>query len=60
MEKSDDRTVVLRDLPVDMTGKYTCEVSTEKIFETAVANANMTVIGESRTHRSIGKVWMLP
>lgn len=44
LEQSDDRTVVLRDLPVDMTGRYTCEVSTEKIFETATKEANMTVI----------------
>ena len=28
-----------------MTGRYTCEVSTEKIFETATKEANMTVIG---------------
>ena len=38
--------MVLRNLHVDMTGRYTCEVSTEGSFETAVANANMTVVGK--------------
>ena len=30
-----------------MTGRYTCEVSTEGIFETVQASANMTVVGKS-------------
>ena len=46
LQRSDDRTIVLRDLHVDMTGKYTCEVSTEGIFETVKDMAKMTVIGK--------------
>ena len=42
---SNDRTVVLKELHVDMTGRYTCEVSTEGIFETVKASAEMTVVG---------------
>lgn len=38
--------MVLKDLHVDMTGKYTCEVSTEGIFETVQGNAGMTVVGK--------------
>ena len=45
VERSDDRTVVLKDLHVDMTGKFTCEVSTEGIFETVKGSAEMTVVG---------------
>ena len=30
-----------------MTGTYTCEVSTEGIFETVKESAKMTVIGKS-------------
>ena len=29
-----------------MTGSYTCEVSTEGFFETALGKSNMTVIGK--------------
>ena len=47
VRKSDDRTVVLNNLHVDMTGRYTCEVSTEGIFETVKESAKMTVIGKS-------------
>jgi hypothetical protein len=43
---SDEKTVVLKNLHVDMTGTYTCEVSTEGIFETVKKSAKMTVIGE--------------
>ena len=46
LRKSDDRTVVLKNLHVDMTGSYTCEVSTEGFFETALGKSNMTVIGK--------------
>ena len=42
---SNERTVVLKSLHVDMTGRYTCEVSTEGIFETVKAAADMTVVG---------------
>ena len=45
---SDDRTVVLKNLHVDMTGKYTCEVSTEDIFETVQESAEMTVVGNGK------------
>eukprot|EP00095_Tigriopus_kingsejongensis_P001102 maker-scaffold497_size155254-snap-gene-0.10 protein:Tk01102 transcript:maker-scaffold497_size155254-snap-gene-0.10-mRNA-1 annotation:"PREDICTED: uncharacterized protein LOC102680362 isoform X2" len=48
VQKSDDRTVVLKDLHVDMTGKYTCEVSTEGIFETVQGDAEMTVVALPR------------
>ena len=37
---------MLRDLHVDMTGKYTCEVTTEGTFETVKDMAKMTVIGK--------------
>ena len=47
---SNDRTVVLKELHVDMTGRYTCEVSTEGIFETVKASADMTVVGEIRRY----------
>ena len=50
LQRSDDRTIVLRDLHVDMTGKYTCEVSTEGIFETVKDMAKMTVIGKLINH----------
>ena len=39
--------MVLKSLHVDMTGRYTCEVSTEGIFETVKAAADMTVVGGS-------------
>jgi hypothetical protein len=45
VRNSDKRTVVLKNLHVDMTGRYTCEVSTEGIFETVSAEAEMTVVG---------------
>lgn len=48
VRKSDDRTVVLNNLHVDMTGRYTCEVSTEGIFETVKESAKMTVIAKPR------------
>ncbi|TRY78720.1 hypothetical protein TCAL_13275 [Tigriopus californicus] len=48
VQRSDDRTVVLNNLHVDMTGKYTCEVSTEGIFETVQGNAGMTVVAFPR------------
>ena len=38
--------MVLNDLHVDMTGQYTCEVSTEGIFETVKKTAKMTVVGK--------------
>ena len=44
VHNSDDRTVRLQNLHVDMTGKYTCEVSTEGIFETAVESDEMVVV----------------
>ena len=44
--RSDERTVVLRNLHVDMTGTYTCEVSTEGTFETVKEMAKLTVVGE--------------
>ena len=47
VKNSDDRTVRLQNLHVDMTGKYTCEVSTEGIFETAVESGEMVVVGKS-------------
>ena len=37
---------MLKNLHVDMTGSYTCEVSTEGFFETALGKSNMTVIGK--------------
>ena len=37
--------MVLKNLHVDMTGIYTCEVSTEGIFETVKKSSKMTVIG---------------
>ena len=46
LQRSDDKTIVLRDLHVDMTGKYTCEVTTEGTFETVKDMAKMTVIGK--------------
>ncbi|CAB4059491.1 unnamed protein product [Lepeophtheirus salmonis] len=42
--RSDSTTVVLKNLHVDMTGTYTCEVSTEGTFETVQASAKMDVI----------------
>jgi hypothetical protein len=46
VSRSDERTVVLKNLHIDMTGTYTCEVSTEGIFETRQKSAKMTVIGK--------------
>ena len=46
LQRSDDKTIVLRDLHVDMTGTYSCEVTTEGIFETVKDIAKMTVIGK--------------
>ena len=48
MQQSDDKTIKLRNLHLDMTGTYTCEVSTEGIFETVQASARMTVIALPR------------
>ncbi len=40
--------VHLNSLHVDMTGRYTCEVSTEGIFETDRATADMNVVALPR------------
>ena len=37
-----------------MTGRYTCEVSTEGIFETVKASAEMTVVGGMKRRSEIG------
>lgn len=44
VEQSDDKTVKLKNLHLDMSGTYTCEVSTEGIYETVQASARMTVV----------------
>ena len=44
VDRSDDKTIVLNRLHVDMTGTYSCEVSTEGIFETVKKMAKMTVM----------------
>ncbi len=53
VRKSDDKTVVLKNLHVDMTGTYSCEVSTEGIFETVRKSASMTVIGKQTNIASV-------
>ena len=45
MSSSNDYMVVLQRVEVDMTGRYTCEVSTEDHFETVREEAEMEVIG---------------
>lgn len=50
LHRSDEKTIVLRNLHVDMSGTYTCEVSTEGIFETVKEMAKMTVIGIPINH----------
>ena len=56
VSRSDERTVVLKNLHIDMTGLYTCEVSTEGIFETRQKSAKMTVIGKQVSFY----LWNLP
>ena len=46
---SDERTVVLKELHVDMMGRYTCEVSTDGNSETVKAAADMIVVAIPRS-----------
>ena len=46
LQRSDEKNIYLWDLHVDMTGTYTCEVSTEGTFETVKETAKMNVIGK--------------
>lgn len=52
VQQSDENSVFLEDLHVDMTGKYTCEVSTEVTFETVRASGHMAVVGEDELQSS--------
>ena len=54
LRQSDERTVFLKNLHVDMTGTYSCEVSTEGIFETVKKMAKMTVVGEYQKYQLPG------
>jgi len=48
LRRSDEKNILLHNLHVDMTGTYTCEVSTEGTFETVKKTAKMNVIALPR------------
>jgi len=48
LQRSDEKNIYLYNLHVDMTGTYSCEVSTEGTFETVKKTAKMNVIALPR------------
>ena len=47
--RCDSRSVVLTDVHADMSGYYTCEVTTQKTFETVQARQYLLVVREYQT-----------
>ena len=47
--RCDSRSVVLTDVHADMSGYYTCEVTTQKTFETVTARQYLLVVREYLT-----------